>query len=68
MPQDRAQDTSDDGVQPRRALNATKRFFKQLLKDLQYVPRVSVTDKLRSYAAPRSHPKPHRRLHLLEDV
>ena len=36
MPQDRAQNTSDDGVQPRCALNATKRFFKRLLKDLQY--------------------------------
>jgi putative transposase len=36
-------------VQPRRDANAAKRFFKQLLKGLQYVPRVIVTDKLRSY-------------------
>jgi putative transposase len=28
---------------------AAKRFFKRLLKGLQYVPRVIVTDKLRSY-------------------
>ena len=36
-------------VQPRRDANAAKRFFKRLLKGLQYVPRVIVTDKLRSY-------------------
>src|SRR5271156_1252390 len=36
-------------VQPRRDANAAKRFFKRLLKGLQYVPRVLVTDKLRSY-------------------
>ena len=36
-------------VQPRRDANAAKRIFKQLLKDLQYAPRVIVTDKLRSY-------------------
>jgi putative transposase len=36
-------------VQPRRDGNAAKRFFKRLLKGLQYVPRVLVTDKLRSY-------------------
>ena len=36
-------------VQPRRDGNAAKRFFRRLLKDLQYVPRVIVTDKLRSY-------------------
>ena len=36
-------------VQPRRNANAAKRFFKRLLKGLQYVPRVIVTDKLRSY-------------------
>jgi putative transposase len=28
---------------------AAKRFFRRLLKGLQYVPRVIVTDKLRSY-------------------
>ena len=36
-------------VQERRDGKAAKRFFKRLLKDLQYVPRVIVTDKLRSY-------------------
>ena len=36
-------------VQPRRDSKAAKRFFKRLLKGLQYVPRVIVTDKLRSY-------------------
>ena len=36
-------------VQPRRDANAAKRFFKRLLKGLQYLPRVIVTDKLRSY-------------------
>jgi putative transposase len=35
-------------VQPRRDAKAAKRFFRRLLKDLQYVPRVIVTDKLRS--------------------
>jgi putative transposase len=38
-------------VQSRRNAGAAKRFFRKLLKDLQYVPRVIVTDKLRSYAA-----------------
>ncbi len=36
-------------VQSRRDAGAAKRFFKRLLKGLQYVPRVIVTDKLRSY-------------------
>src|SRR5882762_413764 len=36
-------------VQPRRDANAAKRFFRRLLKNFQYVPRVIVTDKLRSY-------------------
>ena len=38
-------------VQSRRNAKAAKRFFKKLLKGLQYVPRVVVTDKLRSYGA-----------------
>jgi putative transposase len=33
-------------VQQRRDGNAAKRFFRRLLKGLQYVPRVIVTDKL----------------------
>jgi putative transposase len=36
-------------VQARRDARAAKRFFKRLLKGLQYQPRVIVTDKLRSY-------------------
>src|SRR5215472_11846869 len=36
-------------VQARRDADAAKRFFRRLLKGLQYVPRVIVTDKLRSY-------------------
>ena len=38
-------------VQSRRSAKAAKRFFTKLLKGLQYVPRVIVTDKLKSYAA-----------------
>jgi len=38
-------------VQDRRDSNAAKRFFRRLLKGLQYVPRVIVTDKPRSYGA-----------------
>ena len=36
-------------VQERRDGTAAKRFFRRLLKGLEYVPRVIVTDKLRSY-------------------
>jgi putative transposase len=39
-------------VQPRRDAKAAKRF-RRLLKGLQYVPRVIVTDKLRSYGVAR---------------
>ncbi len=38
-------------VQSRRNAKAAKRFFRKLLKGLQYAPRVVITDKLRSYAA-----------------
>ena len=38
-------------VQSRRRATAAKRFFRKLLKGLGYVPRVIVTDKLKSYAA-----------------
>jgi putative transposase len=38
-------------VQSRRNKKAAKRFFKKLLKGLQYVPRVIITDKLKSYEA-----------------
>ena len=36
-------------VQSRRDAGAAERFFKQMLKGLPYVPRVVITDKLRSY-------------------
>ena len=38
-------------VQSRRDKKVAKRFFRKLLKELQYVPRVTITDKLRSYGA-----------------
>lgn len=38
-------------VQPRRNKQAAKKFFRKLLKGLQYAPRVIITDKLGSYAA-----------------
>ncbi len=38
-------------VQSRRHKKAAKRFFRKLLKGLQYVPRAIITDKLRSYGA-----------------
>lgn len=40
-------------VQARRNASAAKRFFRKLLKGLQYVPRVIVTDKLKSYGVAR---------------
>jgi putative transposase len=43
-------------VTSRRDAKAATRFFRKLLKDLRYVPRVLITDKLRSYGAA------HRRL------
>jgi putative transposase len=46
-------------VQERRSAKAAKRFFKRLLKGLQYVPRVIVTDKLRSYGAAHSQLLPN---------
>jgi putative transposase len=38
-------------VQPWQDARAAERFFKKLLKGLQYVPQVIVTDKLKSYGA-----------------
>src|SRR5918997_4788929 len=38
-------------VQPRRDKAAAKRFFRKLLKGLTYVPRVIITDRLKSYGA-----------------
>jgi transposase-like protein len=46
----------DDNVldilgQSRRNKKAAKKFFRKLLKGLMYVPRVIITDKLKSYGA-----------------
>ena len=41
-------------VQSRRNKKAAKRFFRKLLKGLQYMLRVIVTDKLKSYSAAKA--------------
>jgi putative transposase len=38
-------------VQRWRNKRAARKFFRKLLKGLQYVPRVSITDQLKSYGA-----------------
>jgi putative transposase len=51
-------------VQRRRDKKAAKKFFRQLLKGCQYAPRVTITDKLKSYGAAKREPLPgveHRR-------
>ncbi len=45
-------------VQSRRNRQAAKRFFRKRLKGLRYVPRVLVTDKLKSYAAAKEEIMP----------
>jgi putative transposase len=56
-------------VQRRRDKEAAKTFFRTLLKGLTYVPRVIITDKLRSYGAAKRELMPsvehrqHRYLH-----
>ncbi|PRC93894.1 IS6 family transposase [Solimicrobium silvestre] len=44
--------------QPRRNKRAAKKFFLKLLKRLQYVPRLIITDKLGSYAAAKAEIMP----------
>ncbi len=46
-------------VQSRRNTKAAKRFFRKLLRGLQYAPRVIVTDKLKSYGAAKRDILPH---------
>jgi putative transposase len=46
-------DVLDILVQSRRDKKAANRFFCKLLKGLRYVPRVIITDKLRSHSAAR---------------
>jgi len=45
-------------VQSRRDKKAAKKFFRKLLKGLRYVPRVIVTDKLKSYSAAKAAAMP----------
>jgi putative transposase len=45
-------------VQPRRNKQAAKKFFRKLLKGLQYIARAIVTDKLGSYAAAKAEVLP----------
>ena len=45
-------------VQKARDKKAAKRFFRKLLKGLQYVPRVIITDKLCSYSAAKDEVLP----------
>jgi putative transposase len=45
-------------VQSRRNKQAAKKFFRKLLKDLEYIPRVIITDKLASYATAKKEIMP----------
>jgi putative transposase len=47
-------DILDILVQSRRDKKAAKKFFRKLLKGLRYVPRVIITDKLKSYNAAKA--------------
>jgi putative transposase len=51
-------DVLDILVQSRRDKKAAKKFFRKLLKGLRYVPRVLITDKLRSYSAAKAEVLP----------
>jgi hypothetical protein len=51
-------DVLDILVQSRRDKKAAKKFFRNLLKRLQYVPRVIVADQLRSYHAAKQEIMP----------
>src|ERR1700682_2559844 len=51
-------DVLDILVQSRRGKKAAKKFFRKLLKGLQYVPRMIITDKLRSYSASKAEVLP----------
>ena len=45
-------------VQSRRNKRAAKKFFRWLLKGMGYVPRLIITDKLRSYEAAKAEVMP----------
>jgi putative transposase len=51
-------DVLDILVQRHRDKKAAKKFFRKLLKGLQYVPNVIITDKLRSYSAAKAEVLP----------
>jgi putative transposase len=51
-------DVLDILVQRHRDQKAAKKFFRKLLKGLQYVPNVIITDKLRSYSAAKAEVLP----------
>jgi putative transposase len=51
-------DVLDILVQSHRDKNAAKRFFRKLLKGLRYVPRLIITDKLKSYSAAKAEVMP----------
>ncbi len=51
-------DVLDILVQSRRDKKAAKKFFRKLLKGLRYVPRVIITDKLKSYSAAKAEVMP----------
>jgi putative transposase len=51
-------DVLDIMVQSRRDKKAAKKFFRKLLKESQYVPRVIITDKLKSYSAAKAEVMP----------
>jgi putative transposase len=51
-------DVLDILLQSRRDKKAAKKFFRKLLKGLRYVPRVIITDKLRSYSAAKAEVMP----------
>ena len=51
-------DVLDILVQSRRDKKAAKKFFRKLLKGLRYVPRIIITDKLKSYSAAKAEVMP----------
>jgi putative transposase len=51
-------DVLDIMVQSKRDKKAAKKFFRKLLKEFRYVPRVIITDRLRSYGAAKAEVLP----------
>jgi putative transposase len=58
MARDQDGEVLDILVQPRRNRQAVKKFFRKLLRRLQYVPPAIVTDQLGSYAAAKAEVLP----------